>query len=136
MRLISEGKLKKPRVRDNSQNEKFEPPFEIPQGWEWTKLESVILQNIGGGTPLKSVNQYWNGNISWASVKDLEKKDIYLNKTCDFISESGLKNSSSNLIPKDNIIICTRMGLGKIAINQIDVAINQDLRGIILSGSK
>lgn len=133
MRLISEGKLKKPRVRDNSQNEKFEPPFEIPQGWEWTKLESVILQNIGGGTPLKSVNQYWNGNISWASVKDLEKKDIYLNKTCDFISESGLKNSSSNLIPKDNIIICTRMGLGKIAINQIDVAINQDLRGIILS---
>ncbi|MDD0826614.1 restriction endonuclease subunit S [Mannheimia cairinae] len=42
MRLISEGKLKKPRVRDNSQNEKFDPPFEIPQGWEWVRLGELI----------------------------------------------------------------------------------------------
>ncbi|WP_205420568.1 restriction endonuclease subunit S, partial [Ursidibacter arcticus] len=34
-RLISAGKLKKPRLRDNSQNAKFDVPFDIPQGWEW-----------------------------------------------------------------------------------------------------
>ncbi|MGX3048155.1 restriction endonuclease subunit S [Ursidibacter arcticus] len=132
-RLISAGKLKKPRLRDNSQDEKFDVPFDIPQGWEWVRLEKIILQNIGGGTPQKNVPEYWNGDIPWASVKDLDKENIYLDKTMDFISTLGLINSSSNLIPKNNIILCTRMGLGKIAINSIDVAINQDLRGIILS---
>ncbi|OOF54569.1 restriction endonuclease subunit S [Rodentibacter myodis] len=98
----------------------------------WIRLGEIILQNIGGGTPNKSQYEYWNGNISWASVKDLDKDDIYLNETIDKISENGLLNSTSNLIEKNNIILCTRMGLGKIAINNIDVAINQDLRGIIL----
>ncbi|WP_425183341.1 restriction endonuclease subunit S [Nicoletella semolina] len=97
------------------------------------RLENIILFNIGGGTPSKNISEYWNGEIPWASVKDLDKDSIYLNNTSDFISDLGLENSSSNIIPKNNIILCTRMGLGKIAINNIDVSINQDLRGIILS---
>jgi len=52
-------------------------------------------------------------------------------KNC--ITELGLKESSSNLIPANSIIVCTRMGLGKIAINTIPVAINQDLRALIIS---
>ncbi|MGX3048153.1 restriction endonuclease subunit S [Ursidibacter arcticus] len=105
----------------------------MPESWVWVRLGEIILQNIGGGTPLKNVPEYWNGDIPWASVKDLDKENIYLDKTMDFISTLGLINSSSNLIQKNNIILCTRMGLGKIAINSIDIAINQDLRGIILS---
>ena len=96
------------------------------------RLESIIIQNIGGGTPLKNISEYWSGNIPWASVKGLDKDSIYLNKTIDFISELGLINSSSNIVLKNNIILCTRMGLGKFYINSIDLAINQDLRGIIL----
>lgn len=109
-----------------------EIPFEIPESWCWVRLESIIIQNIDGGTPLKNISEYWSGNIPWASVKGLDKDSIYLNKTIDFISELGLINSSSNIVLKNNIILCTRMGLGKFAINSIDVAINQDLRGIIL----
>lgn len=87
---------------------------------------------MGGGTPSKANPMYWNENISWASVKDLPFNEIELNSTKDHITEEGLKNSSSNYLKK-NIIICTRMGLGKIVKNNIDVAINQDLRGIVLS---
>lgn len=47
IRLIRDGKLKKPKVRDNSQNAKFEPPFEIPQGWEWVRLGDIIEINSG-----------------------------------------------------------------------------------------
>src|SRR5699024_7669242 len=36
-------------------------------------------------------------------------------------------------IPAGNIIVCTRVGLGKIAVNNVDVAINQDLRALFLS---
>ncbi|MGY4674963.1 restriction endonuclease subunit S [Ursidibacter arcticus] len=133
-RLIAEGKIKKSKKSaDKAPYTTDEAPFEIPESWVWVRLGDIILQNIGGGTPLKNVPEYWNGDIPWASVKDLDKENIYLDKTMDFISTLGLINSSSNLIPKNNIILCTRMGLGKIAINSIDVTINQDLRGIILS---
>ncbi len=52
--------------------------------------------------------------------------------TEDKITSQGLKNSSSNLISPNNIIVCTRMGLGKIVINKIEVAINQDLKALSL----
>jgi type I restriction enzyme S subunit len=86
---------------------------------------------MGGGTPSKQNHNFWGGNIPWASVKDLSGDK--LSCTIDKITVAGLENSSSNLVPAGNIIVCTRIGLGKIVINEIDVAINQDLRAIFLS---
>jgi len=127
-RLIKEGKIKKEKpLLEISEDE---IPFDIPDNWCWVRLGEVVLQNVGGGTPSKSNPNYWNGGIPWASVKDLNC--TFLDSTLDNISEAGLKNSSSNFIPKGNLIVCTRMGLGKIVYNNIDVAINQDLRALLL----
>jgi restriction endonuclease S subunit len=103
-------------------------PFAIPEKWKWLTIGEIIEKIIGGGTPSKACEEYWNGDIPWASVKDL-KGDV-LSITKDRITQSGFHNSSSNLIPKGTLIICVRMGLGKISINSIDVAINQDLKAI------
>jgi type I restriction enzyme S subunit len=94
-------------------------------------LGDVITNIKGGGTPSKANSKFWNGNIPWASVKDL--KNDFIDFTDDFITEEALNNSSTNLIPKGNIIISTRMGLGKIAFNNIDTCINQDLKAIFLN---
>lgn len=128
-RLIKEGKIKKEKPLPGIKEDEI--PFDIPKNWCWVRLRSVILQNVGGGTPSKSNLSYWHGNIAWASVKDLNCK--FLNSTQDYISKEGLNNSSTNLIPKGNLIVCTRMGLGKIVYNTIDVAINQDLRALFFS---
>ena len=127
--LIKEGKIKKQKPLPPITEE--EKPFTIPDSWQWVRLGEIVFQNIGGGTPDKTNLAYWNGDIPWASVKDLNC-DI-LTSTKDHISQLGLDNSSSNLIQKGTIIICTRMGLGKIAITGIDTAINQDLRAIDLN---
>jgi len=127
-RLIKEGKIKKEKPLPQITDEEI--PFEIPENWCWVRLGEVVIKNLGGGTPSKSNPEYWNGGIPWASVKDLNCK--FLDSTQDSISEDGLINSSSNLIPAGNLIVCTRMGLGKIVYSKIDVAINQDLRAIIL----
>jgi len=91
---------------------------------------SELVDFKGGGTPSKAVEEYWGGDIPWASVKDFKSYEI--NETVDYITDKGLKNSASNLIPKGNLIIPTRMALGKVAINNVDVAINQDLRALIV----
>ena len=94
------------------------------------KFISIISKIIGGGTPSTFNKKYWNGNIPWMTVKDMNS--IYPTKTQDTISEEGLTESSSNLVKKENIIIATRIGLGKACIANFDVAINQDLKGIYL----
>lgn len=88
-----------------------------------------LVTFTGGGTPSKEIAEYWNGDIPWASVKDFTSTS--LSGTQDFITQDGLRNSSSNLISKGHVIIPTRMALGKAAINTIDLAINQDLRALI-----
>jgi len=93
-----------------------------------------LVELKGGGTPSKAIDAYWGGDIPWASVKDF--KSTELSETVDSITIEGLKNSASNLIPAGNLIVPTRMALGKVAINTRDIAINQDLRALIVKDEK
>ncbi len=88
-----------------------------------------IVDFVGGGTPPRDIEAYWNGGIPWASVKDFKGQSI--DDTKEQISPEGLANSSSTVIPAGHVIIPTRMALGKAAINSVDIAINQDLKALI-----
>lgn len=99
--------------------------MEIPQEWTLVRL-GEIFDFVGGGTPSKKNPDYWNGNVNWASVKDIKSR--YLFKTEDTISENGLLNSSANIAKPGDIILITRINPGKSAISKIRTAINQDLK--------
>ena len=99
------------------------------------KQLNEIIKIIGGGTPSKANKEYWeNGTIKWATVGDMNVETI--TKTELSITEIGLKNSSSNIISKNGIIIVTRVGLGKVCYLEDDIAINQDLKGLIPKDDK
>jgi len=99
--------------------------------WKTSKLDDVLISIIGGGTPSKSRPEYWHGDIPWASVKDMADDKFRLSATKDYITQEGLDNSATNLIPKGTVITATRMGLGRCFINQVDMSINQDLKALI-----
>ena len=100
----------------------------MKEGWTYKKLGEVC-EIIGGGTPDKKNVDYYNGDIPWATVRDMNCDVL---STTDFsISEEGLHNSASHVIKKGNIIIATRVGLGKVCKIAQDTAINQDLKGIV-----
>jgi hypothetical protein len=42
-----------------------------PEGVEFRELGDCITKNTGGGTPSRSNQSYWDGDIPWASVGDL-----------------------------------------------------------------
>ena len=109
-RLIKEKKIKRDknasiiyRGEDNSYYEKIlatwevkcideEIPFEIPQGWEWTRIGNIFnhtsgkqqsSSNKGGGTPQKFIttsNLYW-GHFILDNVKIMNFTDEEI-KTC------------------------------------------------------
>ena len=100
----------------------------MKKGWEIKKLGDVC-DVIGGGTPSKGNIKFYDGNIFWATVRDM--KGDFINETEHKITEAAVKESSTNIIPKGNVVIATRVGLGKICLVENDTAINQDLRGVI-----
>ena len=101
-----------------------------PTQWRSIPLEDVILRIVGGGTPSKSKPEYYQGEIPWMSVKDMNKH--VLEDTVDHISQEAVDNSSTNVIPAGTPIIATRMSLGKIVVANFDSAINQDLKALFL----
>ncbi len=103
-------------------------PENIPADWKVKTVEGVKQDLLGGGTPSKGNDEYWNGEIPWASVKDLDS--ITLSDTEDHITEKGLEESAANLIPSNSIVISTRMTVGEPFINKTKMAINQDMKGI------
>ena len=99
--------------------------------WINTTLGRCFNKIVGGGTPSRAIPEFWNGEIPWATVKDFATFNPY--KTQEYISEAGLNHSSTHLIPKGTLITSTRMGIGKIVIYYVDVAINQDLKALFVS---
>lgn len=100
----------------------------IPEEWEVNTLGDFVEKIVGGGTPRRDKHEFWEGNIFWATVKDLSSFNPFF--TEETITDLGLKNSSSNLIPKGTLITATRMALGKAVRYEVNVAINQDLKAI------
>jgi type I restriction enzyme S subunit len=102
----------------------------LPDGWNKYFLRDMIERVVGGGTPSRAVQTYWNGDIPWASVKDFRDTSQILNDTEEHISPLGLANSAANLIEPGAALICTRMAVGRAAISAHPVAINQDIKAL------
>lgn len=100
----------------------------MKSGWTAKNLGDVC-RVIGGGTPSKGISEYYSGEIPWATVRDL-RSDVITETECK-ITKAAVKSSATNIIPVGNVVIATRVGLGKVCLLGQDTAINQDLRGIV-----
>jgi len=101
----------------------------VPKNWEVIPLEAVLEDIVGGGTPSRDNPSYWNGSIPWLTVKDMRTRRP--DDSMDHISEQAVRDSATNIIPADTVIIATRIGLGKVIRVPYDAAINQDLKALI-----
>jgi type I restriction enzyme S subunit len=86
----------------------------------------------GGGTPSKSKESYWKGDIPWVSPKDM-KSDV-ITDSIDHISAAAITESTTNLIPAGSILVVVRSGILArtipVAITGRDVTINQDIKAL------
>lgn len=103
-----------------------------PEGVEFRPLRDCVQRNVGGGTPSRSRSEFWDGEIPWASVGDITACGLKLTKTRQTITQLGLEKSSSNLIPAGYVVVAVKISPGAMRVAESDVAINQDLRGLLL----
>ncbi|RFC37276.1 MAG: Type I restriction modification DNA specificity domain-containing protein [Candidatus Nitrotoga sp. SPKER] len=72
----------------------------------------------------------WNGTIPWVTAKDI--RGAHINDSLERITEFGLKESASNLLPVGSILVSARLTLENVVINDVPVAISNDLKAIII----
>ena len=91
-----------------------------------------LIEIIGGGTPKTSIPDYWDGNVPWLSGGDIASnhKSFVLN-TEKYITETGLINSSSKLLPKYATVISARGTVGKYCLLARPMAFSQSNYGIL-----
>ena len=102
---------------------------EVPTEWDFDVLGNCVGRIIGGGTPSRDIADFYQGEIPWVTVKDLNG-NFYKGDSIEHITEDAISNSATNLIEDGTVIIATRMGLGRGFINLVPMAINQDLKAL------
>ncbi|HQV51679.1 MAG: restriction endonuclease subunit S [Flavobacteriales bacterium] len=90
------------------------------------------IQILGGGTPNRDIEGYWEGDVPWATVKDLTSKHI--SETYESITERGVDNCATQIVPAGTLLIATRMALGRMSITNVPMAFNQDLKALVING--
>ena len=96
---------------------------EIPFNWQANSI-TAIADIMSGGTPSKSVDDYWNGSIPFFGPTDVGNS-IFQIETKEHITTSGLDHCASSLYDKGTIIITARGSIGKLVIIGKPMAMNQ-----------
>lgn len=97
----------------------------LPKGWRGGTLSDVI-EVKGGTTPSTKESEYWDGEFYWATPKDLSNlHSPVLLDTERKITEKGVKQISSGVLPEGTLLLSSRAPIGYLAIAQMPVSINQ-----------
>lgn len=78
----------------------------LPTGWARRPL-GELFEVSGGNTPSTANPAFWNGTHQWATPKDLSSLDSpVLLETERRLSDAGLQQCSSGLLPPQSLLLC------------------------------
>ncbi len=98
----------------------------IPERWR-VRPTREVLSPVGGGTPSKKREDYWEGGrIAWFTPSDLTKAGTrFVAESGSRITRRGLANSNARLFPAGSVLMTSRATLGVLGIATTDATCNQ-----------
>lgn len=101
----------------------------IPEGWKVGTLGD-FCKCLLGGTPSRSKEEYWNGDVNWINSGEINKFRIL--EASEKITELGLSKSATKLLPKKTTVLAiTGATLGQVSLLEIDTCTNQSVIGVL-----
>lgn len=101
----------------------------IPEGWKVGTLGD-FCKCLLGGTPSRSKEEYWNGEVNWINSGEINKFRIL--EASEKITELGLAKSATKLLPKKTTVLAiTGATLGQVSLLEIDTCANQSVIGVL-----
>ncbi|OCL82669.1 EcoKI restriction-modification system protein HsdS [Arcobacter porcinus] len=100
--------------------------------WEEKKLGELCKLTKSGGTPTSTNQEYYDGDIPFLAISDITSQGKYLTYTSKTVSQKGIDNSSSWIVPVNTIIYSMYASVGFVSINKIPLATSQAVINLIL----
>jgi len=102
---------------------------------EWKKISLEKTGKIvSGGTPDTTVPAYWDGDVLWLTPTDVTSlRGKYVDDTKRKITQTGIKDSATTLLPADSLLVCTRATIGYMAIARKAITTNQGFKNIVFN---
>jgi type I restriction enzyme, S subunit len=100
----------------------------MKRGWQTVALDE-LGEMKGGGTPSRTIPEYFEGDIPWITGADVT--DFYVKTARSFITKKAIENSATSLLPAKSVLVVSRTGVGKVGVAAMPLCVSQDLTGII-----
>ena len=102
------------------------PDLQEPEGFTWAALsEAARLES--GHTPSRNHPEYWDGGIPWVGLRDATgNHGRLLARTEQTVSELGVENSSTRLLPKDTVCLSRTASVGYVVQLAVAMCTSQD----------
>lgn len=84
-----------------------------------------------GGTPSRSNSAYFDGTIPWITTVALNGSAIDENSAVEWITDLAISESAAKIVPVNSIMVGTRVGVGKVAINKVSMSTSQDIISLL-----
>lgn len=75
----------------------------IPNDWDIKQIKDVLDEAKNGGTPKRSNQKYWGGDIDWLSSGEIRGHEV--RDADESITKSGLSESSAKMFPEDSVLV-------------------------------
>ena len=103
----------------------------IPQGWKAAPIGDAVTV-LGGSTPSTEEPKFWGGSNAFATPKDMSSlRSPVLVQTERHITNEGLAQIGSGLLPKSTVLLSSRAPIGYLAIAEMPVAVNQGIIAMV-----
>ena len=104
----------------------------VPKEWN-VKTLGQVCNIVSGGTPDRACPEYWEGGtIPWATPTDITGNNgRVINKTKEYITKKGLRNSSAKIVPPGSLLMTSRATIGEIKINEVEMCTNQGFKTLV-----
>jgi type I restriction enzyme S subunit len=113
--------------------EMFGDPVTNPKGWNQEPL-GAIADIVGGGTPSRAREDFYEGTIPWATAKDFRSE--MMATTQEHVSDEAISESATKLVAPGAILVVVKskilMRRLPVAVAAVPLCFNQDVKGIVV----
>ena len=87
---------------------------------------------VSGATPKTGIDDYWGGDVLWATPADLSKLDgPYISWTPRTLTSAGVRSCATTILPTGSVLLSSRAPIGHVAINTVPMATNQGFKSLV-----
>lgn len=84
-----------------------------------------------GGTPDKKEPAYFQGDIPWITTVPLNGGILDGADAMEWITDRAIAETAAKIVPAQSVLVGTRVGIGKVAINAVPMSVSQDIVALL-----